>query len=371
MPNTMSESEMDSMFDDIGNAKETMAKDIVMQQKKEAEEARSHRPFANNEPVYADDVDLDAMEREIEEELRLAKQGIHVSPQAKEKANEDSLIESDYVLEIKELEPKEETVKEEFTEPMIDTSSPNSPLASENSIDDAQLIGYAIPAAPDVVMPSSDMKDIDNNEVNGTETIDNDLIESSYLIDLSEKPEVPVANGHNDESTAKQDAVLDIETDREEIENQVKQSQEAELVAAAPEISEVLQADMARVKLFTRQESDLKFRYALSIETAKREKTFCTETIMASDWKEASFIAANEFLKRVVDLQDSTIILYASESVANLLNRNAAFGIVDNYSDACAEYIENVRTLAAKKSIRVNASNETNTEVWQLLEAAF
>ena len=78
MPTRMNESDIDSMFDDIGRAKENMAKGIVEQQRKEAEEARRHRPFGGGGEIFDDDVDLDAMEREVEEELRLARQGVPV-----------------------------------------------------------------------------------------------------------------------------------------------------------------------------------------------------------------------------------------------------------------------------------------------------
>lgn len=52
MPTKMNDREIDSMFDDIGKAKENMAKGIVEQQKKEAEEARKHRPFGGGEELY-------------------------------------------------------------------------------------------------------------------------------------------------------------------------------------------------------------------------------------------------------------------------------------------------------------------------------
>ena len=103
MPTKMNDREIDSMFDDIGKAKENMAKGIVEQQKKEAEEARKHRPFGGGEELYGDDVDLDAMEREVDEELRIIRQGVPIQPAEstdEAKAAEESLVESDFVLEI-------------------------------------------------------------------------------------------------------------------------------------------------------------------------------------------------------------------------------------------------------------------------------
>lgn len=375
MPTKMNDREIDSMFDDIGKAKENMAKGIVEQQKKEAEEARKHRPFGGGEELYGDDVDLDAMEREVDEELRIIRQGVPIQPAEstdEAKAAEESLVESDFVLEIKSEEPEKKSLTDDLPEPMIDTTSPNSPLAEENRFNDASLIAQAVTAAPSVALPDPAVKSAPvENAV--AKAVAEDILESEYVLDMSQGEEVPVAN---DEKAAEEDVnppaesvtEADIPVSEEEVQTENK---EGEVVLPSPEVADVLQPDIVKARLSVSAEDKAGFHYIFSVETSKGAKSVCAETLKATDWEEAVFMSANKLIDAVTSLEDQTVVLATSESIADLLRRNAAYGIVDTYSEACASYIEKVRALAAKKSLRVNASNETDTDVWQLLEAAF
>lgn len=372
MQTKMNDREIDSMFDNIGKAKEDMAKGIVEQQKKEAEEARKRRPFGGGEELFDDDVDLDAMEREVDEELRMIRQGVPIQPAkstAGEKVAEESLVESDFVLEIKSEKPEKKSLTDDLPKPMIDTTSPNSPLSEENRFNDASLIAQAVTPAPNVALPDPSVKSTPSENA-AVATAEKDIPELGYVLDMSQGEEVPVAN---DEIAADEDvnppveavSEADIPTDEEGVQT------EDEKVTHVPEVADVLQPDIAKAKISVSKEDKAGFRYMFSIETSKGTKSVCAETLRATDWEEAVFMAANKFIDAVASLEDQTIVLATTKSIADLLRRNATYGIVDSYSEACASYIEKVRALAAKKSMRVNAGNETDTDVWQLLEAAF
>lgn len=382
----MNESEMNAMFDDIGKAKEDMAKGIIAQQEKEAEEARRHRPFGGGQELYDDSVDLEALERKVDEELRLARMG--VPAQQSDLAtgtSEENLIESDYVLEIQSEEPKEE--------------DPQGPMTEDIGITEIEV--PVIMAAPAVSLPNPVVKKPDLVEETGK--IEPDTIpESDYVLNLTDKEDTPTPNEPvGEDSTVKEaepaveakpevvthmeEAASDesaVELPNAEMNHEVETKQESEVKPcveqvlkptpenANEEIHSILQPDITQAKLFVTHAAESGFQYAFSYVTSKGTKSICSETIKASDLEEATFMAAIEFLNRMEQVEDQTIVLKTDEDTANLLRRNAAFGIVDHYSDACASYIEKVRALAAKKSLRVNASNETDTDVWQLLEAA-
>ena len=382
----MNESEMNAMFDDIGKAKEDMAKGIIAQQEKEAEEARRHRPFGGGQELYDDSVDLEALERKVDEELRLARMG--VPAQQSDLAtgtSEENLIESDYVLEIQSEEPKEE--------------DPQGPMTEDIGITEIEV--PVIMAAPAVSLPNPVVKKPDLVEETGK--IEPDTIpESDYVLNLTDKEDTPTPNEPvGEDSTVKEaepavEAKPEVVTHMEEAaseesaveipdaeinhEAETKQESEVKLCVeqvlkptpegANEETHSILQPDITQAKLFVTHAAESGFQYAFSYVTSKGTKSICSETIKASDLEEATFMAAIEFLNRMEQVEDQTIVLKTDEDTANLLRRNAAFGIVDHYSDACASYIEKVRALAAKKSLRVNASNETDTDVWQLLEAA-
>ena len=82
--NVMTERDMDDMFKDISRSKESLAQSIVEQREKEAQESKKKFPFSHHE-VYDDDVDLDAMERDINARLELARQGIPITENGIEK----------------------------------------------------------------------------------------------------------------------------------------------------------------------------------------------------------------------------------------------------------------------------------------------
>ena len=382
----MNETEMNAMFDDIGRAKEDMAKGIIAQQEKEAEEARRHRPFGGGQELYDDSVDLDDLERKVDEELRLARMGVPAQqPDLATGTCEDELIESDYVLEIK----SENTREEEPQEPMTGT------------IDMANLGVPVVMAAPAVSLPDPEVNKPELEEDEGKAKQEK-LPESDYVLNLTNReenpvPEVPVeeksgaevvkpdttsqpvAELPTEETVPEEPAIEtpDVDTNHEAQTEQelvtkpcVEQVLETPSEEGKEEVNDILQPDITQAKLFVTRAADSGFQYAFSYVTSKGTKSICSETIKASDLEEATFMAAIEFLNRMEQVEDQTIILKTDADTANLLRRNAAFGIVDYYSDACASYIERVRALAAKKSLRVNASNETETDVWQLLEAA-
>lgn len=382
----MNETEMNAMFDDIGRAKEDMAKGIIAQQEKEAEEARRHRPFGGGQELYDDSVDLEALERKVDEELRLARMGVPVQqPDLATGTCKDELIESDYVLEIKSENPHEE--------------EPHEPMTGAIGL--ANLEVPVVMAAPAVSLPDPEVNKPEMEEDESEAKLEN-LPESNYVLNLTNREEAPVPKVAVEEEPKDEEAKPDIatqpetalptekvvpeepaieisatETDHEAQTEQepetkpcVEQALEVASEGVKKEVHDILQPDITQAKLFVTRAAESGFQYAFSYVTSKGTKSICSETIKASDFEEATFMAAIEFLNRIEQVEDQTIILKTEADTANLLRRNAAFGIVDHYSDACASYIEKVRALAAKKSLRVNASNETETDVWQLLEAA-
>ena len=382
----MNESEMNAMFDDIGKAKEDMAKGIIAQQEKEAEEARRHRPFGGGQELYDDSVDLEALERKVDEELRAARMGVPAQKSGLATGtSEETLIECDYVLELQSEKSKEVEPQETMTE-AIGITDMNVPV---------------IMAAPAVSLPNSETKKPDSVEETGKNESDT-IPESDYVLNLTDRKESPVTDDPAVECSKEEEAEPDIAAQPEVVTHMEKAapeepaneicvaeaSHEAEtkldtdakpcaeqVLELTPEIvneevNSILQPDITQAKLLVTYAADSGYQYIFSYVTSKGTKSICSETIKAADLDEAIFMTAIEFLKRMEQVEDQTIILKTDEDTASLLRRNAAFGIVDHYSDACASYIEKVRALAAKKSLRVNASNETETDVWQLLEAA-
>ena len=430
MPKRMNESDIDSMFDDIGRAKENMAKGIVEQQRKEAEEARRHRPFGGGGEIFDDDVDLDAMEREVEEELRLARQGVPVQqepeaanepepekaedaetpePKAEEtpaedaKPKEEVLVESDFVLNIS----KEPGSKEEPETPEVKNCEDDYVDDDEDVplIPDINL-PITLPA-PAVILPS----EVVNTPHNAAED-ETEVPASAFVLDLSERytshaqgelsgkqepapdpvPEVseaekepeqetPVVEDQPAESTTepvKEPVVAEtpaeetpaegisvkelVETPAEEF---VKPSAEESEKETKSPIEKILPPDIAKCGLHIKK-TESGFEYMFSVETSNGKKFAQAESLDVVDREEALFMAAVAFLDRVASLKDQTIVLTTEKDNAYVLRRNAAFGIVGKYSDACTDYIKKVRAIASDKSLRLDVGEKPGEEVWKI-----
>lgn len=428
MPEKMTESAMDSMFNDIGKAKENMARGIMEQQQKEAEEARRHSPFGGNKLLYDDDVDLDAMEKQIEEELRLARLGVPVgavqpaeeeAPSVEEeKPAEEQLVESGYVLDMTESETEPELVEPEPEE--LDLPEVSFDLSEPKP--EPEPIPAPVPmAAPLVMVPAkhetiaeevtteaeeSAVQEETPETVDAAQVVEADKeeepIESDFVLDLTGKAEAEVVELVIEDIPEVTSAETTAEEPVEESVEQPAEPAEPEIVNKAPvaeteseepiaeeaaaetvsevieeavpeklEVDEVLQPDIAKAKLFVGKEDSGKYQYMVTVTTSKGNRTMIAETVDADNLEEAAFIAAGKFLDRAEKLNDQTIILYAPESIADMLRRNAAYGIVDGYSDACVAYVEKVRALAGKKSLRVVAGETDESDIWQHIDAAF
>lgn len=108
-----------------------------------------------------------------------------------------------------------------------------------------------------------------------------------------------------------------------------------------------------------------KSAYAFSIVLSDGTAISDNALITNSSSRETAFLGAIELFKRIQMSKITTLIIHAEPDVGNLLRRNATYGIVDEYSEGCAQYISLAKELAGKCFIRItnNFPNLENTQV--------
>ena len=403
MPKNMSDADITAMFDDIGRAKENLARGIVEEQKRKAEEAKRHRPFGGG-PVYDDDVDLDAMEREIDAQLEAARRGMP----AWDEDVPDLGLEIDLSPKPRRMEPPAQTIPEQKKEIM----TPKHPEPEE--IPDL-IVNLDTPPMqkeiPDLVVdldaPPTQEKNSEQPLVQLTDTVFDvqdaktpveqiqketveELPEIDCALDLTPEidlvldldtpvskkgiPEEPVIeipsepavkiqpeNPHKEETFQQEPRE---EPKQESISEPITEKKPEEPVLEVIAVGESEMAGCLDVYLYLFASRPNRFSYAFETATNYGEKRFCAESIGCDSWKDAAFIAANALLKELNETEAKSIVIHTKPEIADLLCRNASYGIVDGYSEPCEGFVADVRALAAKKSLRIN-SYIPNQDIWR------
>lgn len=370
MPRSMSDADMNTMFDDIGKAKEELARGIAEEQRKKAEEARRHRPFGGG-PVFDDDVDLDAMEREIDAELAAARKGI---PAGGEEI-------PDLGLELDLTAPAMQTPIEE---------QGKAPEEEEESPQELNLIlnldSEPSQATPHLVELEEPVFDLTSKEAKAKAPKEEIIPEERPAETNAEPKPLPEIN-YTLDLIPELNLVLDLTTPK--VEEPEKQEPEVEI---QPETLEVIpeeesadekpaeeepEPEKPELEVVAVEESSLDVylclysggrqnRYSFAFGTAAKngEKRFRAESIGCDSWQEAAYIASNAILKKIEGYGAGSIVIHTNPDIVELLWQTVSKSSAGEDSKACKDFTAKVKGLAETKSLRVS-SHIPDPDIWK------
>lgn len=370
MPRSMSDADMNTMFDDIGKAKEELARGIAEEQRKKAEEARRHRPFGGG-PVFDDDVDLDAMEREIDAELAAARKGI---PAGGEEI-------PDLGLELDLTVPAMQTPIEE---------QGKAPEEEEESPQELNLIlnldSEPSQATPHLVELEEPVFDLTSKKAKAKAPKE-EIIPEERPAETNAEPEPLPEINYTLDLIPELNLVLDLTTPKvEEPEKQVPEVEiQPETLEVIPEeesadekpAEEEPEPEKPELEVVAVEESSLDVylclysggrqnRYSFAFGTAAKngEKRFRAESIGCDSWQEAAYIASNAILKKIEGYGAGSIVIHTNPDIVELLWQTVSKPSAGEDSKACKDFTGKVKSLAETKSLRVS-SHIPDPDIWK------
>lgn len=312
----MSDVAINNMFSDIGRAKEETAKSIIEKRERDEEEARRKRNsilFGGAMQDFDEDIDLDEMERRIDEELELARKG--------------KIVESEASQTGERLEPTMMDIDNSHTEHIVSESE-----TGERPVTEELQFGF------------EDERLCDSAQEDDGKGFNEDFDEGDDTFDLTDWP-------------AKGEKVSDSQPTEDEVD--------------VIEIMDVVvpESNDAYLSVVTNAEGN-KAGYAFILVLSNGDKISRSMCVPKELTRQAAFLGAIELFSCIEKSKITSLILHTEPDVGNLLKRNATYGIVDEYSESCAHYVSFAKELAGKCFLRIMNGFPNSKNIYSILADA-
>lgn len=315
-PQMLSGHEMREMFTQIGRSKEEIAQGIVEQQKKAAEEKQRHLRdllFGTKDAKFDASVDLDEEVAALEREMALVRAGKLRKYPTEQDGDVKGESDGPDALEASFMTDMDNSHTEHVGDALESQNSDSDVDSTQQKVLTPLLENEAV----DVLQP-----EVDNG---GTE-------ECATKADDETNPEVSAES----DSKLDEDAKVGIEI----LETLLPKSNDVGYFAAA----------------HNAQTGRIGFAYQL----CPREGEPVSAQVMreGENLRQAAFDGAFEMLNAMDEMGCESIVLYMDNSLCEILRKSAIYGIADEYSESCAQYIKMARELGARCCIRLVDSAE-------------
>lgn len=376
----MTERDMDDMFKDISRSKESLAQSIVEQREKESQESKKKFPFSHHE-VYDDDVDLDAMERDINARLELARQGIPITENGIEKtptldmvvdldgkgeSENKSMAELPFVMDITyNTDDTDDTAPQETETKVEDKPETKVEERTEHKAEEKPVVPE-IPQGPVTLRDILIDFDADAAEEKSNPAPAEKRSHVAKFLDMLLNLDDDISIEENDTDFA----ILNVAPIYIPAKPQPVQQPAVEVVAEkAPEtpVESVPEkkSDFPRVTkkparsvlcvVPCKEKGQFNFAYALT--TSDGKQFFCADRVRTSknvkdQWHLAILKSVDHMMDRIEQIEDDCICVFiTNRDAAAFMNRTAAAISQSDVADGNMTFAGKYKKLSAKKTI--------------------